>query len=150
MPMKKCLIAISALACFALGAIAAQFPINGGVGLPDNGPCTPKTGEVGFCNDSGIPTVYDDFGNLYHLPVPGQAATIQIGSVVAGSPANVVNVGSPNAAMLNFTLPPGPQGNPGVIVGNTVSGTLICDADKGQTIASGYTTPCSFKISAIQ
>jgi hypothetical protein len=46
----------------------------------------------------------------------GNAATIVTGSTVTSSPgsnANVVNVGSPSAAILNFTIPAGPQGPKG-------------------------------------
>ena len=45
---------------------------------------------------------------------PGDAATIQVGSVTtlpAGSDATVENVGTENAAILNFGIPQGPAGN---------------------------------------
>lgn len=45
---------------------------------------------------------------------PGDAATIQVGSVTtlpAGSDATVENVGTENAAVLNFGIPQGPAGN---------------------------------------
>lgn len=41
---------------------------------------------------------------------PGRAATIRVGSVStvpAGTPASVVNVGTPNATILNFAIPQG-------------------------------------------
>ena len=44
---------------------------------------------------------------------PGKAATITIGSVQSGSYADVTNVGTSNAAKLNFVLPKGEKGNPG-------------------------------------
>lgn len=44
---------------------------------------------------------------------PGKAATITIGSVKSGSYADVTNVGTSNAAKLNFVLPKGEKGNPG-------------------------------------
>lgn len=50
---------------------------------------------------------------------PGQAATVQVGSVTtgaAGSQASVVNSGTSNAAVFDFTIPqgePGPQGTQG-------------------------------------
>lgn len=46
----------------------------------------------------------------------GAAATIQVGTVTtgaAGSQATVTNVGTENAAILNFTIPQGQQGVPG-------------------------------------
>lgn len=48
---------------------------------------------------------------------PGQAATIQVGSVItgeAGSQASVVNSGTENAAVLNFTIPRGDTGPQGI------------------------------------
>ena len=46
---------------------------------------------------------------------PGQPATVQIGQVMVGSSglAAVGNVGTPNAAVLNFTIPQGPKGDTG-------------------------------------
>lgn len=44
---------------------------------------------------------------------PGKAATITIGSVQSGSYADVTNVGTSNAAKLNFILPKGEKGDPG-------------------------------------
>lgn len=47
----------------------------------------------------------------------GAAATVAVGTVTtgaAGTPAAVENVGTPNAAVLNFTIPQGPQGANGV------------------------------------
>ena len=38
---------------------------------------------------------------------PGLAATIQVGTVVSGNTASVTNVGTSNAAVLNFVLPKG-------------------------------------------
>ena len=48
--------------------------------------------------------------------VPGAAATIQVGAVTTGEPgtqAQVVNVGTENAAMLQFTIPRGQPGADG-------------------------------------
>ena len=47
---------------------------------------------------------------------PGPAATIEVGTVTtgaAGSAAAVSNVGSENAAVFDFVIPRGAQGNPG-------------------------------------
>ena len=38
---------------------------------------------------------------------PGLAATIEVGTVVSGNTASVTNVGTSNAAVLNFVLPKG-------------------------------------------
>lgn len=47
---------------------------------------------------------------------PGEAATVEIGSVTTGAPgtsAEVTNSGTAKAAVLNFTIPQGPQGAKG-------------------------------------
>lgn len=44
---------------------------------------------------------------------PGEAASITIGTVQAGPTAQVTNTGTPNDAVLNFTLPQGPKGDKG-------------------------------------
>lgn len=46
---------------------------------------------------------------------PGLAATIQVGTVVSGATASVTNVGTPNAAVLNFVLPKGADADTSVI-----------------------------------
>lgn len=43
----------------------------------------------------------------------GKAATITIGNVTSGNVASVTNVGTSNAAKLNFVLPKGEKGDPG-------------------------------------
>ncbi|AEU37269.1 collagen-like domain-containing protein [Granulicella mallensis] len=45
----------------------------------------------------------------------GPAGTIQVGEVTGGPSAVVANVGTGTAAILNFTLPQGPQGNIGPV-----------------------------------
>jgi hypothetical protein len=48
--------------------------------------------------------------------LPGAAATVQVGpttTVPAGTPASVANSGTPEAAVLNFSIPQGPMGLPG-------------------------------------
>jgi hypothetical protein len=60
--------------------------------------------------------------------LPGRAATVAVGSTTtgaAGSSASVVNAGSSNAAVLNFTIPTGaqgPQGNAGAPGSATING----------------------------
>lgn len=43
----------------------------------------------------------------------GDAATIQVGSVVSGQTASVANVGTETAAVFDFVLPKGDKGDPG-------------------------------------
>ena len=68
----------------------------------------------------------------------GAAATIQIGTVTtgaAGSQAAVTNVGTENAAILNFTIPQGQQGVPGT----TPSTDNFVTTDTDQTITGKKT-----------
>ena len=54
---------------------------------------------------------------------PGKAATVRIGTVTTGPPgteASVVNTGTENEAVLDFTIPMGEKGNPGSSGGTTV------------------------------
>lgn len=47
---------------------------------------------------------------------PGAAATVSVGTVTTGAPgssASVTNAGTANAAVLNFSIPRGNQGDPG-------------------------------------
>ena len=46
---------------------------------------------------------------------PGRAATIAVGTVVSGDKASVTNVGTSNAAVLNFVLPKGADADTSVI-----------------------------------
>ena len=47
----------------------------------------------------------------------GKSATVRIGKVEIGDTASVVNVGTEHAAILNFVLPRGPQGEPSTVPG---------------------------------
>lgn len=58
----------------------------------------------------------------------GAAATIEVGSVTttaAGTPARVENVGTESAAILNFSIPQGPQGSVGDISALEVNAITI-------------------------
>lgn len=57
------------------------------------------------CNSSTIPRGPQG--------TPGTAATIAVGNVTSGSPAAVTNSGTSNAAIFNFTIPPGAPGSNG-------------------------------------
>ena len=70
-------------------------------------------GSKGDPGDKGVP---GDKGNPGTDGLDGKAATIEIGTVTTGNPgtnASVVNVGTENAAVLNFTIPRGNPGEPG-------------------------------------
>ena len=45
--------------------------------------------------------------------LPGTAATIEVGTVTTGTPSSVTNVGTTSAAVLNFVLEKGVQGEQG-------------------------------------
>lgn len=93
-----------------------------------------------YPGDNGYWMVWDLDTHAYvesQLPLPpvaegpaGKAATITVGETITGepgTPASVVNTGTESAAVLNFTISQGQQGNPGaaatVAVGETVTGT---------------------------
>lgn len=90
----------------------------------------------------------------------GDAATIAAGATTtgaAGTQANVVNVGTPNAAIFNFTIPQGIQGVQGitgqaatVTVGTTITGAAGTQAsvvNSGTTSAAilNFTIPQGIK-----
>ena len=70
---------------------------------------------------------------------PGKAATVRIGTVTTGPPgteASVVNTGTENEAVLDFTIPMGEKGNPGSSGGMTVDLIATLEEVK-QTEAAG-------------
>lgn len=69
----------------------------------------------------------------------GEAATISIGTTTTGAPgtnASVQNVGTPNAAVFNFTIPRGEDGtgNSNVYVNNILQNNLYFDDDPQQQL----------------
>lgn len=104
------------------GAADFQFvtDLSGAQGIKgDNGttftPSVDTNGNLSWTNDGGLPnpTTVNIKGQKGDA---GDAATIQIGAVTtlpAGSQATVENVGTPTAAMFNFGIPQGAQGEKG-------------------------------------
>ena len=45
--------------------------------------------------------------------IPGKAATIEVGNVSVGYPTSITNVGTENAAIFDFVIEQGPQGETG-------------------------------------
>lgn len=73
---------------------------------------------------------------------PGAAASITLGTVTTGTPGSsviITNVGTSSAAIFNFTIPEGAQGNPGIDASNNLQKTIttsytLTDADNNYTI----------------
>ena len=78
----------------------------------------------------------------------GQAATIDVGTVTtgaAGSPASVVNKGTENAAVFDFTIPQGAQGVPGTAATITVGTVTSLTAGSQPTVSNvGTATAARF------
>ena len=73
-----------------------------------------------------------DTGAKGDTGTPGAAATIQVGStttIAAGSAASVENVGTQQAAVLNFRIPQGPPGSIGEIYGYQVNAITASQED---------------------
>ena len=96
-------------------------------------PSVDPNGDLSWSNDGGRPN--PETVNL--RGAQGEAATIQVGQVTtgaAGSEAVVTNVGTANAAILNFTIPRGAQGERGI---QGEPGTAGKDGTNGQDGADG-------------
>lgn len=108
-------------------------PIGGGGGGPGSpgppGPAGPE-GPEGPAGPAGVPGAPG---------TPGQAATITVGTtttVPPGTPANVTNTGTAQAAVFDFDIP---QGEPGVSTTHFIG---LIDGQTGDctyTAASGFT-----------
>lgn len=149
------LLGVLLVGCLAwLGANA----LNSGIGLPDNGPCAPFPGEAGVCSDSGIPSVYDAQGVIYHLPVAGPpgpqgtpGAQGPAGAPGANGQAGAQGPPGPQGA----PGPAGPQGAPGVVIGQTITGSIsmTCAPDKNHSVPTGFictATDAALKVANIQ
>ena len=77
------------------------------------------------CSNITLPGVVGPVGPAGPQGDPGSigpSSTITVGSVISGSPAAVVDVGTPGAAEFNFTIPSGAQGVSGTtVIHNNVS-----------------------------
>lgn len=138
---------IGIIGVVTVGLIAQS--LNGGYGMPNNGPCTPQSGMAGICSDSGIPSAYDNKGNLIHLPAPGppgQNPNVSAGSTATLAPGMQATVkadpvSTPMNLVLDFGIPQGTQGiqgNPGAVqVGGQI--TLQCQSGFGN---QNHTSSC--------
>ena len=98
----------------------------------EQGPAGPKgdPGEQGPKGDPGDPGPQGERGEQGPAGTPGaqgpagRSGTIAVGTVTTGEPgseAKVTNVGTATDAVFDFTIPQGPQGEPGGGTGGTVS-----------------------------
>jgi hypothetical protein len=97
------------------------------------------------CSNVTLPGVVGPAGAIGATGATGPSSTITVGTVTSGTPAAVVDVGTPGAAQFNFTIPPGatgPTGPNGVSIieidtalgGGTTSQTSPSSAQKTFTI----------------
>lgn len=73
----------------------------------------------------------------------GAAATVTVGKVTtgaAGSSASVTNSGTSGAAILNFTIPRGAQGNPTAVNGKSGASITLTAEDVGALPKMAYST----------
>jgi hypothetical protein len=99
------------------GADYVSLIANNHGNTPDQSPLAWQLfAEDGLAGATGSPGATGLTGASGPAGVSGQAATIQVGTVTtapSGSSAAVVNVGTPSAAVLNFTIPQGVAGTSG-------------------------------------
>lgn len=106
---------------FYVNGAAAANQLNGGITIPANG---------GALYDGEGWHVYDSSGIVQSVGGTGPAGTIAIGTVTTvpdTDPATVTNVGTPQAAILDFEIPQGEQGIQGLpgVVQSVVPGNNI-------------------------
>lgn len=91
------------------------------------------------CSNITLPGVAGPAGAVGDAGATGPSSTITVGTVTSGTPAAVVDVGTPGAAQFNFTIPPGAQGPVGP------AGVSIIEIDTalggGTTSQTSPTTP---------
>ena len=89
-------------------------------------------GEIGNTGPRGPQGEPGAKGDTGAQGVPGQAATIQIGSVTNGDTISVTNSGSENAAILDFVLQRGEQGIQGPKGDPGIGLPTVTEADNGK------------------
>jgi hypothetical protein len=97
------------------GSVATYGDLPTGLGPTDAGKAyfVAADGDLYIWDGSAFPA--DGSGTTFQGPA-GTAATVAVGTVTtgaAGSSAAVVNAGTSNAAVLNFTIPKGDKGDTG-------------------------------------
>lgn len=121
--------------CFAVvivclaGNAHAQTPINGGMALGANGPCTPMKGSPGICSHQ---TGANTAPILYWFDADANLFPFGEGQVGPAGPQGPIGPAGPT----------GPQGQPGAPGTMPTSFTLTCKPAKG-TVNAGFTASCS-------
>jgi hypothetical protein len=87
------------------------------------------------CSNITLPGVAGPAGAVGDAGPTGPSSTITVGTVTSGTPAAVVDVGTPGAAQFNFTIPPGATGPTGP------AGVSIIEIDT--TLGAGVTSQTS-------
>lgn len=113
-------------------------------------------GDRGEQGPQGVQGVQGPQGIQGTQGIPGEAATVQVGTVTTGeegSQASVINAGTSNAAVLNFTIPKGEKGEPGngfAILGYYATlealEAAVQSPDLGAAYAVGSTAPYNIYI----
>ena len=75
---------------------------------------TGEQGETGPQGPQGPIGPQGEKGNQGEQGIPGEAATIQIGTVTSGDTPSVINSGTSQAAVFDFVLQQGPKGEQGI------------------------------------
>lgn len=100
------------------------------------------------CSNVTLPGVVGPAGPAGPQGNPGSigpSSTITVGTVTSGSPAAVVDVGTPGAAIFDFTIPTGAQGNNGVsiIEIDTVLGGGVTTQTSAVTAQKSFDIPAN-------
>jgi hypothetical protein len=100
------------------------------------------------CSNVTLPGVVGPAGATGATGATGPSSTITIGSVTTGSPADVEDVGTPGAAVFNFTIPQGIQGLQGpagvsVIEIDTVLGGGVTTQTSAVTAQKSFDIPAN-------
>jgi len=96
------------------------------------------------CSNITLPGVAGPTGAVGDAGATGPSSTITVGTVTSGTPAAVVDVGTPGAAQFNFTIPPGAAGP----IGPNGTTLLKSITSEVETDLPGYTSVFSHSVIA--
>ena len=100
------------------------------------------------CSNVTLPGVVGPAGAIGATGATGPSSTITVGTVTSGTPAAVVDVGTPGAAQFNFTIPPGATGPIGpngvsIIEIDTVLGGGVTAQTSAVTAQKSFNIPAN-------